>query len=78
VYRAGLPGGPYTPAEYALIALPVVRPINGDPQVGDHPAVIAATRARDEARVAFDACGEVWLRTVADHQAAVVAMPSPA
>jgi hypothetical protein len=48
-----------------LIAPPVVVSPGDDP-VGSHPAVIAAERARDEARVAFDAFDELWLAAVAD------------
>jgi hypothetical protein len=71
-HAAGLGPGPYTPAEYALIAPPVVGPSNGEPRVEYDADVIAATEARDAARVAFDLTDAAWLEAVSEHQTAVL------
>lgn len=69
VAAAGLPPGPYTPAEYARIAPPVVVP-SSDERVGDDPKVQAAEAERDEAWSVFEAANALWVAAVAEHQTA--------
>lgn len=69
VHGAGLGAGPYTPAEYALIAPPAVVS-SGDDPVSSDPAVLAAEQARDDARAVFDVMNGQWEAAVAEHRAA--------
>lgn len=71
VAAAGLPAGPYTPAEYARIAPPVVVSAPAE-RLTDDPKVQAAIAERDEARGVFDAANALWIAAVAEHQTAVL------
>jgi hypothetical protein len=68
-HAAGLGPGPYTPAEYALIAPPDIATPSDDP-VSRDPDVRAAEQARDDARAVFDAVDAEWARAVAEHRSA--------
>jgi hypothetical protein len=68
-HAAGLGPGPYAPAEYALIAPPVVVSPNENDIDGD-PGVVVAQQALEEARAVVDAAYQLWLSAVAAHQTA--------
>jgi hypothetical protein len=75
VERAGLPPGPYTPAQYARIAPATVTSPSDDPAAQD-PAVKAAELAVREAREAYEPLYQAWLEAVAAHRTAEMA-PDP-
>jgi hypothetical protein len=64
VAAAGLGPGPYTPAEYALIAPATVLSVHDDP-VSDDPAVKAAQLEVKLAREAFEPYDQAWLEAIA-------------
>jgi hypothetical protein len=76
VAAVGLPAGPYTPAQYKLIAPPTALSTSQH-RFHNDPDVTAATAARDAAREAFDAVNEVWLSAVVAHRSAELASHDP-
>ncbi len=67
VADAGLGPGPYTPAQYALLAPATVTSSSDDP-VSTDPGVKAAQLAVREAREAFEPYEQAWLAAVAEHR----------
>lgn len=63
VTAAGLGPGPYTPAEFAKIALPIVTtaPNPQSVAIANDPDVQAAVEARELARLAYDHAERLWL-----------------
>jgi hypothetical protein len=74
VADAGLGPGPYTPAQYALIAPATALSPSDDPVSGD-PGVKAAQLAAREAREAFEPFDRAWLDAVAAHRREEIATP---
>lgn len=69
VHAAGLGAGPYTPAQYALIA-PLATTGPTDDPVDSDPAVRAASERLAEVRAVFDAAAAAWESAVAEHRSA--------